>query len=338
MREEKLDLTPVSFKDLSGWDNDRHSEAASALKASCIKIANKKDWRQICAELNKNAQYGDKEAKEFFEKWFLPYAAKNYESGLFTGYYEAELNGAWHRNGVYKIPLWQKPDDMVSAELGEFLPELKGKRLTGKVENGKFRPYDKRAAIAEGSLEGRAKPLLWVDDPIDAFFLEIQGSGRVRMQDGSYVRVGYAAQNGHGYTAIGKVLADEGELEKPVTMEKIRDWLKTHPDKAQNIMNRNPSAVFFRKNDGEPVGAQGVSLTPQRSLAVDPAFVPLGTPLWLDIEQPALRKLVVAQDTGGAIKGAIRGDLFWGYGKEAAIQAGAMQGKGTYYLLLPKNP
>jgi membrane-bound lytic murein transglycosylase A len=155
---------------------------------------------------------------------------------------------------------------------------------------------------------------VFVDDPVDAFFLEVQGSGRVEIADGSVMRVGYDAQNGHGYTPIGRVLAERGEIERPVTMQKIRAWLAAHPAQAQDIMNENPSVVFFRKlEQAGPVGAQGVVLTPLRSLAVDPRYVPLGVPLWLATEKH--HRLVVAQDTGGAIKGPVRGDLFWGLGR-----------------------
>ncbi|MDD5587463.1 MAG: MltA domain-containing protein, partial [Alphaproteobacteria bacterium] len=224
-----------------------------------------------------------------------------------------------------------------------FRSDLNGQRIAGKVEGHKLQPYDDRAAIAQGSLAGRARPLLWTDDPVEAFFLEIQGSGRVRLADGTRLRIGYDAQNGKPYVPIGRVLAEEGEIEKPVTMAKIRAWLHAHPERAQAMMNRNPSVVFFRCVEGDgPKGAQGVVLTPGRSLAVDTAFVPLGVPLWLDPKEDAsgevIRpRLVVAQDTGGAIKGPVRGDLFWGSSPGAEARAGAMQSRGTYYLLLPKT-
>lgn len=355
---ERLTLRPGAFKDLPGWENGRQAGAVPALLRSCSVILKKApgaslgakgvagtagQWWQACETLRASTPKTDGETRRFFETWFTPYVVNGGASGLFTGYYEAELSGAWQKNGRYQTPLWQRPDDLITANLGDFKPELSGQKIVGKVEGKKFVPYDERADIASGSLAARARPLAWVSDPTGAFFLEIQGSGLVRMPDGQVLRVGYDAQNGKDYVPIGRVLYEEGEIDKPVTMQKIRAWLRAHPERAQAMMNRNPSAVFFRKVEGEgPIGAEGVALTPKRSLAVDPAFVPLGVPLWLVLEKetggdtpPPV--LLVAQDTGGAIKGAVRGDLFWGAGGEAEARAGAMQDRGTYYLLLPKT-
>jgi membrane-bound lytic murein transglycosylase A len=346
----KVELKPVGYEDLKGWGDDRQSEAVQAFARSCDVLAKKEpeapaekagkaqDWQSACQALKKEVLFTDVSARRFFETWFAPYAVRDSGPGLFTGYYEPELNGAWLKGGSFQTPLWQRPDDLITVDLGEFRPDLRGQKVAGKVEGHALRPYDDRAEIAQGSLaQGRARALAWVDNPIDAFFLEIQGSGRVKMPGGKVVRVGYEAQNGKTYVAIGRVLADEGEIEKPVTMSKIRDWLKAHPDRAQAMMDRNPSYVFFRRQDGDgPVGAQGAVLTPGRSLAVDPAFVPLGAPVWLALEGSP-PSLVVAQDTGGAIKGPVRGDLFLGAGAEAEDRAGGMQGQGTYYVLLPKT-
>lgn len=343
---EKLTLHPVAYADLPGWTEDRVGEALPALNRSCRVLSKKpaeaslgiagkaKDWQAFCAALKLAAPQDDTEAREFLESWLQPYSVE--QKGLFTGYYEAELNGAWQQGGIYQTPLWQRPGDLIAVDLGAFKPELKGQRIAGKVVGQKLLPYDDRAAVARNGLAGRAEPLLWVDDPVQAFFLEIQGSGRVRFADGQVQRIGYDAQNGHAYVPIGRVLAEDGEIAKPVTMAKIRAWLAAHPERAQAMMNRNPSVVFFRKTDDGPIGAQGVTLTPQRSLAVDPAFMPLGVPLWLAADTLTPR-LVVAQDTGGAIKGAVRGDLFCGAGPEAEAQAGALQAGGTYYVLLPRT-
>ena len=344
----KLELAPVSFSALPDWALDRHSDAVTAFQKSCAALEKKdpdfsfslvqagtvSDWYAPCTAAQNVAS--DEEARSFFETYFTPYVVKNAADGLFTGYYEAQLNGAWARGGKYQTPLWMRPDDMLTIDLGEFRDSWAGQKITGKISGTKFIPYDDRAKIAAGSLNGRAKPVVWVDDPIGAFFLEIQGSGQIRFEDGSVARIGYGAQNGHGYTPVGRVLADRGEIEKPVTMEKIRSWFAANPDRAQEVMNQNPSVVFFKKSEKDgAVGAQGVTLTPMRSLAVDPKYVPLGTPLWLATNEH--RRLVVAQDTGGAIKGAVRGDLFWGAGREAEAGAGPMQNTGTYYLLLPKR-
>ncbi len=332
---EKPTLVPVSYDALQGWGQDAQEEALDAFQKSCAVLKIKENWRAVCAAARAVPQ-DVAASRRFFEENFTPHRFEGAGQGLFTGYYEAQLKGSWTQKGAYQTSLWTRPDDMLIADLGAFKESLKGQKITGKAEGKAFVPYDAREAVAAGSLAARAKPLLWVDDPVDAFFLEIQGSGQVTMEDGSVVRIGYAAQNGHGYTPIGRLLAQRGAIEKPVTMQKIRVWLAAHPDQAQAVMNENPSVVFFKKAERDgAVGAQGVVLTPLRSLAVDPSFVSLGTPVWL--ETPAQRRLVVAQDTGGAIKGAVRGDLFWGAGDAAAESAGAMQDSGTYFLLLPKN-
>jgi membrane-bound lytic murein transglycosylase A len=206
-----------------------------------------------------------------------------------------------------------------------------------------LKPYETRQEIDAGRLSGRDLELLWVDDPLDAFFLHIQGSGRVRLADGETVRVGYAGQNGQPYVAIGRLLAERGALRRDeVSLQSIRDWLAAHPAEAAEVLAANPSYVFFRLLEGDgPIGAHGVALTPGRSLAVDPSFVPLGVPVWLDTTDPLderrpLRRLMMAQDTGGAIRGAIRGDVFWGAGEEAKARAGRMRSRGRYYLLLPR--
>lgn len=294
------------------------------------------DWKQVCSAVSSVPTRDNAKARRFFEHWFRVYAVNGGADGLFTGYYEAELNGSRERGGTFQTPLWTRPNDLITVDLGDFRPELKGQRIAGKVDGGKLKPYDDRASIARNGLNGRAEPLMWVDDPVAEFFLEIQGSGRVRMTDGDVERIGFDAQNGRTYVPIGKLLLNENELQSPVTMAKIRDWLKRNPDQAQAMMNRNPSVVFFRRltntADG-PIGAEGVALTPMRSLAVDTAFVPLGVPLWLAL--PDSSRLVIAQDTGGAIKGPVRGDLFHGHGAEAETASGAMQSAGTYFMLLP---
>jgi membrane-bound lytic murein transglycosylase A len=344
----KLDLKPVSFEQLPGWSTDRVSEALPALQKSCsviLKQAADKprgiagtvaDWQAACTAIQRTAP-DEAAVRQVLQQQFRPYAVRNvaWDQGLFTGYYEPLLKGSRTATAQFHTPLWQMPHDMLSADLGAFKPELAGQKITGKVNGSRFVPYDDRAAIAAGALQGRAEPLVWVDDPIAAFFLEIQGSGRVSLPDGSVLQVGYAAQNGRPYVPIGRVLAEQGKIERPVSMQKIRAWLQANPGEAQAIKNHNPSAVFFRELKTGAVGAQGVELTPRRSLAVDPNFIPLGTPLWLTTDN-GLRQLVVAQDTGGAIKGAVRGDYFWGHGPEAEQQAGEMQAKGTYYLLLPQ--
>ncbi len=242
----------------------------------------------------------------------------------------------------------KRPADLVMVELGLFRPAWRGERIAGRVENGQLKPYASRAEIERGALAQRGLELFWVDDAVDAFFLHIQGSGRVRLPDGTVARIGYDGQNGHPYVPIGRLLAERGALPRDeVSMQTIRAWLAAHLGEAAALMEENPSYVFFREiagpaDAGGPLGAQGVALTAGRSLAVDRAFLPLGAPIWLDLEDPAegngrLRRLVVAQDTGGAIRGPVRGDLFWGFGPQAAERAGMMKDRGTYYILLPHD-
>jgi membrane-bound lytic murein transglycosylase A len=285
------------------------------------------------------------EARRFFEAHFIPYeiSGDDGREGLFTGYYEPLLNGALEKKPPYLIPLHARPDDLVSVNLGDFKPDLKGETIVGRVTEGKLIPYFRRAEIEGGALAEQDKEIVWVDSAVDAFFLHIQGSGQVKLEDGSVLRVGYAAQNGHPYLAIGKALIERGALSRDnVSMQSIRAWLEAHPDEAPDVMNLNASYVFFQPLEGEgPLGGEGVALTPQRSLAIDRKKIPYGVPLFLDAEEPEggprLRRLMVAQDTGGAIRGAVRGDYFWGAGEEAARKAGLMKSKGNLYALLPKG-
>lgn len=358
---ETVSLQRVGYADLQNWGNDKLSEAVPALLSACQALGKQRsgtpmglagragDWREPCEILSRMYPRDDTAVRAFLENWFRPWAVKGADGdeGLFTGYYEASLRGAWSRGGRYQTPLYARPRDLVSVDLGAFRPEWKGKRIAGKVVESQLVPYDDRAAIADGALSGRARPIMWVDDPIDAFFLEVQGSGRARMPDGKYVGVGYDGANGQAYASLGRVLLDMGELARPVTMQTIRAWLEAHRARAQEVMNQNASYVFFRiLKDFGPLGAQGVPLTPRRSLAVDSSLIPLGVPLWLELKggdgaiaDPDLGggRLMVAQDTGGAIKGAVRGDYYWGYGKEAESRAGAMQSRGRYFILLPRT-
>jgi membrane-bound lytic murein transglycosylase A len=351
---EHLTLTPSSFSDLDGWQKDSQLPALTAFQRSCAVLTTKPDtaslgiagkvaaWQWACVEAQRTPAT-DEAAKIYFETWFRPYAAAGNEGayGLFTGYYTPELRGALQRGGAFQTPLYARPADKIDVDLGAFKADLKGQHITGKVHNNTLVPYDDRAAITQGALADRAQILVWIDDPIGAFFLEIQGSGRVRLTDGSLLPVGYDGANGRAYVAIGRVLADRGDLPRPVTMPAIRAWLAAHPARAQEIMNLNPSYVFFRRlPSDDAVGAEGVALTPTRSLAIDPDFLPLGVPVWLDTtdgQGAPLQRLMIAQDTGGAIKGPVRGDVFWGAGNEAEMQAGSMQSRGRIYILLPKT-
>jgi membrane-bound lytic murein transglycosylase A len=362
--EPAASLAQVSFAALDGWAADDHAAALGTLLRSCERLARRQpadpagggpwagrvaDWLPACSEAT--ATPPDR-ARAFFEAAFQPYALtdRGKAEGLFTGYYEPLLEGSATPDARFSVPVHRRPPDLVNVDLGLFDPELKGRKVAGRVEAGRLLPYPARAEIGRGALDGRGVELLWVDDPVAKFFLEIQGSGQVRLRDGRVVRVGFADQNGHPYRAIGRDLVEMGALVKErVSLQAIRDWLKANPERAPEVMAKNRSYVFFREltdlgpDAPGPPGAQGAPLTPGRSLAVDRRFVPLGAPLWLETAAPArdgserpLRRLVVAQDTGGAIRGPVRGDLFWGAGAEAEFVAGHMQGRGRYYILLPR--
>ena len=333
----RLDLTPVTYKDLPGWKEDQTLKALPAIKRSCAAILKKdsnapmvtkgdrggvaSDWHPFCYQILDSPPQTEVALRQMIQSYLKPYlvACSGESTGLFTGYDEPKLRGSRRRHGRYQTPLY---------------------RLPGSKIRYKGMP---RSRIVRGGLKGRGLELVWVDDPIAAFFLQIQGSGRVHLENGQIMRLGYAGTNGCGYHAIGKTLVERGALSSSnISRQSIVAWLKAHPREAESVMSLNKSYVFFRVRHGEgPIGSQGVALTPQRSLAVDPGYVSLGTPLWIDLDHPdvgapRIQSLVVAQDTGGAIKGGVRGDLFWGCGIEAAELAGRMKSQGKYYLLLPK--
>jgi membrane-bound lytic murein transglycosylase A len=355
-----LVLKPAAFSDLTGWASDDHAQSLSAFAKSCTRILKQApektfgaapvggtygDWQPACRAL---AATPPTDARIFFETWFSPYQALmggDLSEGLFTGYYEASLHGSLTRHDQFQTPLLKKPADLVMVDLGEFRDELKGQRIAGRVVGDKLKPYEDRAAIEAGKL-ANAEPLVWVDDPVDAFFLHVQGSGVVDLAEGGTLRVGYDGQNGHVYTAIGRELIRRGELKKENTsMQTIRAWMKQHPNEATDLMNANKSYVFFRKLDNTaegPPGGENVALTPERSIAIDRTKIPYGVPLWIDVAPPTepmprLQRLMIAQDTGGAIRGAVRGDVFWGHGQRAEDVAGVMKSKGKMWLLLPKS-
>lgn len=357
----RLTLTPARFASLEGWQADDVAAALPVFLKSCAafdKLADAAsigppelrstaaDWRKPCAaaaELRPSGVGADVQARQFFETYFTPYEVGNnsVSEGLFTGYYEPELRGARKAGGAYRTPILARPPDLVMVDLGRFRPAWRGERIAGRVVNGNLTPYEARAEIERDALGRHRAALLWVDDPVDAYFLQVQGSGRVLLADGTVIRLGYDGQNGQPYVSLGRVLVERGEMSlDEVTQAAIRAWIKSHPRQGAALMDENPSYVFFKEQKGDgPIGTQGVVLTPGRSLAIDRAFIPLGAPLWLDAADKAarLQRLMVAQDTGGAIRGPVRGDVFWGFGTEAEERAGGMRARGVYYLLLPKT-
>lgn len=355
-----LELQAAEFNDLPGWQGDDMARFGEAYTRSCVRILKRDsgrafgpleaagtygDWQPLCREFQALDPKSAAGLRAFFEQNFRPFlvTAGDEPRGLFTGYYEASLHGSRTRFGPYTIPLHARPDDLVMVHLGQFRDHLKGERIAGRVVGGTLKPYESRAEIVAGDWPHEDKVLLWVDDPVDAFFVQIQGSGVVELPDGQRVRIGYAGQNGHPYYAIGRELIKRGHLTKEtVSMQSIRAWLAANPAQAEEIMNTNRSYVFFRELEGEgPLGGEGVALTPGRSLAIDRTEISYGVPLWVDIEPPVsgwdnLQRLMVAQDTGGAIRGPVRGDFFWGHGEKAEALAGAMKSQGRYWVLLPR--
>jgi len=361
-----LRLGSVSFAELQGWAENDPRTALEAFRRSCVAISTRPDdaamggvnyagtagdWRQLCLTASAIPADDAQMVRGFFETEFVPYRLTQSSGlGLFTGYYEPQLKGSRTKHDQYQTPLYGIPADLINVDLGLFRDTLKGQRIVGQVTSGRLIPYPARADI-EGSGLPQAKPLLYVDDPIDAFFLQIQGSGRVVLDDGSVVRAAYAAQNGRAYTAIGAVLIQRGELKREeVSMQSIRAWLSQHPEEAPQIMNANASYVFFTEQAlGDPAlgaaGAQGVPLTPEASLAVDLSLHALGVPVWLESTSPnpdltmqeqKFERLLVMQDTGGAIRGPVRGDVYWGYSADAASIAGRMRSEGRMTVFLPK--
>lgn len=352
----QLTLQPARFADLLGWGDDHTAAALAAFVKSCAQLDRQPDnaavgpaalgmtaaaWRAPCAAA-RNTAPNDAAARAFFAASFTPYLAGNNgaSDGLFTGYYEPLLRGARQESARYRTPLLKRPPDLVMVDLGRFRPAWHGERIAGRVVSGNLVPYPSRAEIERGALNAKQLALFWVDDPVDAFFLQVQGSGRVELPNGTRIQLGYDGQNGQPYVAIGKVLVDRGEMTADkVSLQSIRAWIKAHPDQAAALMDQNPSYVFFREQTDGPIGSEGVVLTPERSLAVDRSFMPLGAPVFLDVDNggAALRRLMVAQDTGGAIAGPVRGDVFWGFGPDAEAGAGNMRAHGRYFLLLPKR-
>ncbi|MCO5097642.1 MAG: MltA domain-containing protein [Rhodocyclaceae bacterium] len=340
-------LQEARWEDVAGWREDNLAEAHGALLASCGALEKQPLWAGVCGEAR--ALPADSAAlRSFFESRFRPWRVTNPDEsleGLVTGYYEPLLKGSRARTKRYSHAIYGVPDDLLVVDLAALYPDLKNYRLRGRIDGRKVVPYWSRAELAqqEGQLAGKA--LVWVADPIELFFLQVQGSGRVDLTDGSRVRVGYADQNGHPYTSIGRWLVEKGELKlEQASMQGIQAWARANPKRVSEMLNTNPSFVFFRElpdNGGGPLGALGVPLTPGRSIAVDPRAVPLGAPVFLATTFPnsdkPLRRLMLAQDTGGAIKGAVRADFFWGFGAEAGAQAGRMRQRGEMWALLPNG-
>lgn len=292
------------------------------------------DWAQACT-LAKGWPDGD--AAGFFASQ-LAVVQVGDGRAYATGYYEPEIAGSRTQAPGYDVPVYRRPPDLIEGDLGDFFPELKGKKIRGRVQGGKLLPYPDRGQIEDGALRGRALEIGWAADPVEFFFLQVQGSGRLRLPDGSVMRIGYDGQNGREYVGIGKLMRDRGLLGPgQLSMQGVMAWLRANPAEGDAIMRENKSFVFFRELTGPgPIGAMNVAVTGRVTVAADPAFVPLGAPVILKLDRTEANGLWVAQDTGGAIKGANRFDTFWGAGEEARRIAGGMSGRGQAWLMIPR--
>ena len=354
-------LEMVHFDQIPGWQTDRQIDTLTGLRADCHRLAllpadaalggqgmastyggKAGHWSTACAAAATLTANDADGARRFYEAWFQPY--RLYVPGLFTGYYEPEVQGARSPDAANRIPLYARPPDLIQQPSAPDDP--KGPPPVGRLEGSQFKPYFSRAEIEAGAMGKAARPLLWLHDPVDLFFLQVQGAGRVRLPDGSVIRVGYDGKNGRPYTPIGRVLLERNALaSNDISMQSIKAWLVAHPTEAKGVMDQNQDYVFFRiliDTDvlAGPPGALGVALVAGRSAAVDPHAVPLGAPIFVDTTDPVsgapLRRLLLAQDSGTDIKGAARTDIFFGFGALAEQEAGRMHQLGTEYLLLPR--
>jgi membrane-bound lytic murein transglycosylase A len=336
--ESKIGMVPISFNEIAGWTEDKQDEALAAFRRSCPKLIAAPEskvvtdggqktiapaeWKQICDSAAAVNDGDSRAARRFFEENFRPLVV--HAPGKFTGYFEPELRGSRAPSRLFAVPVYRHPPDL------------------------KDQPYYSRAEIEQGALKGKGLEIAWVQDPVALFEVQVQGSGRIHLAEGGMLSLGFDGSNNRPYTAIGGVLADMGVIRRDdVTWPAIRDWLKRNPQQGRDVMRKNERYIFFRDTrSGAAAGSEGVSLTAQRSLAVDTVFTPYGTPIWIDTSRPVAgkpgateiyRHLMIAQDSGSAIKGAARGDVFFGSGAPAADWAGRMVGGGRAIVLVPNK-
>lgn len=342
-------LRPVEWSSVEGMESDNLAAAWGAWQQGCRALSKHEAWKPACDAASQMQAPSKGEVQSYLQQYFEPYQVTNPDgsnTGLITGYYEPLLRGSRKKSDLYRYPLYSRPKDLITVDLGNIYPELANRRLRGKMDsNNRVEPYYSRGEIeiAQSPLAG--DELLWVSDIIDLFFLQIQGSGLIQLDNGEQVHVGYADQNGQPYQSIGKILINRGELTADkASMQGIKLWARANLGKVRDLLNSNPSYVFFRELPAGlpgPLGALGVPILAERVLAVDPRYIPLGAPVFLSTTKPnsaqPLQRLMFAQDTGGAIKGAVRADFFWGAGNEAGRLAGAMKQQGKMWVLLPKG-
>jgi membrane-bound lytic murein transglycosylase A len=327
-----------------GYDAASATRALKAFRISCPSVVKRTDqsgltapadWQPSCTAAK---NWSDGDARAFFTDYF-ELAQVGDGKAFATGYYEPEIAGSRTRGKGYEVPVYKRPPELVELDLGQFSDSLKGKKIRGRVEGKSFIPFADRTGIETGALDGRGLEIAWAADAIDFFVLQIQGSGRLRLPDGSVMRIGYDSQNGRDYTGIGKLMKERGLLGPgQSSMQGIENWLRANPQEGQSIMRENKSWVFFKEITGAgPLGALGLPVTGKASVATDPMFVPLGAPVLLSMDRADASGIWVAQDTGGAIKGSNRFDTFWGAGDDARATAGGMSARGTAFVLLPKG-
>ena len=341
-------LQPATWADLPAWGRESLRASLAAFVQSCAVLEKQDAWKGVCAGAQSTADAPERDIAAFFELNFDPHQVVNADdstSGMVTGYYEPLLRGSRVRTDRYRHPIYGVPPDLLTIDLASVYPELKNRRLRGRIEANRVVPYATRGDIDKNAGALAANAIAWAEDAIEVFFLHIQGSGQVELESGERIRVGYADQNGHPFRSLGRLLIERREIApERASMQGIKDWARRNPRKVQAFLDANPSYVFFRELPAEltgPIGALGVPLTAERSIAVDPRVVPLGVPVYLATTYPntsePLNRLTVAQDTGGAIAGAVRVDFFWGFGDAAGSQAGKMRQAGRIWVLLPKG-
>lgn len=339
-------LMPVAWSKVEGWQEDDPGLVLDAFKKSCIALRWRPQWQQVCSEVTLLDSMPEEQMRAFFEKRFTPYELRQIDGdpiGMVTGYYVPDLRGSRQQSPDYPYPLYRRPDDLLVIDLSEAYPELAKYRLRGRLDEGRVLPYWDRAAIDGNRLPLAGHELFWVEDPVELFFLHIQGSGRILFEDGSRSMVNYAGQNGHPYRSVSEWLIKRGIMSRDeMSMQNIKAWARDNPSQVNDLLNTNPSYIFFREAPGDPEsppGALGVPLTPGRSVAVDRRYIPMGAPVFLATTWPnsdrPLYRLMMAQDTGGAIKGPVRADFFWGMGDGAGIEAGRMKQPLKMWVLLP---
>ena len=342
-------LERASWDALINWEADDPTEALAAFLRGCAVLATRAEWSAACAAGAALSPMARPETiRRYFRDNFDPFKVVNAdesETGTVTGYYEPLLRGSRVRTETFKYPVYGQPQDLVSVDLSEVYPDLKFKRLRGRIVGNKLVPYFDRAEIESAAAPLKGLELAWAEDAVELFFLAIQGSGQILLPDGSRMRVGYVDQNGHPFRSLAGALIRRGQIKaERASMQGIKEWARKNPAKIQAFMNINPSYVFFKELPGDlsgPIGTLGVPLTGERSIAVDQRVVPLGVPVFLATTFPGtkqeLNRLMVAQDTGGAINGAVRADFYWGFGDEAGAQAGKMKQQGRMWVLLPRG-